>query len=222
VKTLPFIALILAACAASPPAETPTPHAHHASADHRFKDAEAWSREFDDPSRDAWQKPDDVITLMEIAPAMVVADVGAGTGYFEARLARAVGDRGKVFALDAEGDMVAFMRKRFERDGVANVEPRVCPLDATGLEPASVDRVLIVDTWHHISDREAYAKHLASVLRSGGSVTIVDFTLESDKGPPPEHRVGPDTAIRELEAGGLTATLAPESLPDQYVVVGRK
>lgn len=210
-------------CAGSPgTGETPNPHAQHHSAGHQFKDAEAWSVEFDDPKRDVWQKPDDVVVLMQIPEGAVVADVGAGTGYFEARLARAVGATGKVLALDVEADMVAFMTKRFEREKVTNVEPRACGFDTTGLDPASVDRILIVDTWHHIGGREAYAKHLASVLRPGGTVTIVDFTLESDKGPPPGHRVDAKTAVAELTAGGFEAAIVDESLPDQYVVVGRR
>lgn len=211
--------LTLNGCAAAPPAETPNPHAHHDSAHHGFKDAAAWSVEFDDPKRDAWQRPDDVVAQMAISPGMTVADVGAGTGYFEARLARAVGDGGKVLALDVEPDMVSFMKARFEREKLANVEPRQCAFDGTGLEPASVDRVLVVDTWHHVGGREAYAKHLASILRPGGTVTIVDFTLESDKGPPKEHRVEAAAAVRELEAGGLSARIVEESLPNQYIVV---
>ncbi|MFO0618866.1 MAG: class I SAM-dependent methyltransferase [Polyangiaceae bacterium] len=220
VKKLPILGLGLLGCATTQPQE-PALH-HHGSAHHGFKDAAAWSREFDDPARDAWQRPDDVVGWMELAPGMVAADIGAGTGYFEARLARAVGASGKVFALDVEQDMVTFMKDRFTREGTSNVEARLCPFDSTGLEPASVDRVLIVDTWHHISERDAYAKHLAEVLRPGGTVTIVDFTKTSDKGPPPEHRVDPETAIGELTRGGFTAKLVDESLPDQYVVVGRK
>jgi ubiquinone/menaquinone biosynthesis C-methylase UbiE len=197
-------------------------HAHHGGVHHDFSDAAEWSKRFDDPARDAWQKPDEIVKLLAIEPGMTVVDLGAGTGYFESRLATAVGPTGKVVALDPEANMVAFMRDRFEKAGVKNVEPRTCPLDSTGLQPASADRVLIVDTWHHIEKREAYAKHLASVLKNGGSVMIVDFTMEIEKGPPKELRIPPEKLVAELQAGGLEARVVDESLPDQLVVVGKK
>ncbi|NUO49145.1 MAG: methyltransferase domain-containing protein [Polyangiaceae bacterium] len=201
-------------------------HAHgqhaHGGAHHDFSDAARWSAVFDDPAREAWQKPDEVVKLLAIEPGMTVVDVGAGTGYFEKRLSVAAGPSGKVLALDPEPNLVAFMRDRFQKEGVTNAEARTCPTDGTGLEPASVDRVLIVDTWHHIEGRESYAKHLASILRPGGSVMIVDYTLEAEKGPPKEIRLGPDQVVRELSAGGLKAAVAGESLPDQYVAIATK
>lgn len=191
---------------------------HHGSANHGFKDAAAWSKEFDDPARDRWQKPDEVVKHVALDPGMTVADVGAGTGYFEGRLSKAVGAEGKVLALDVEPDMVRFMSERFAREGITNAEARSCPYDGTGLQPGAVDRVLIVDTWHHIQGREAYAKHLYEVLRPQGMVVIVDFTQETDKGPPREHRVTAEQVVAELEAGGLEASIAGETLPDQYIV----
>jgi cyclopropane fatty-acyl-phospholipid synthase-like methyltransferase len=199
-------------------------HAHHAhgTAQHDFSNAREWSLRFDDPARDAWQKPDEVVKLLAMAPGMTVVDLGAGTGYFGERLATAAGPSGRLLALDTEPNMVAFMHDRFAQRSLANAEARVCPTDATGLAPGSVDRVLIVDTWHHLADRPAYAKHLAEVLRPGGVVMIVDFTLETEKGPPKGHRVDAEAALRELAAGGLEATLLEETLPDQYVAAGRK
>jgi predicted methyltransferase len=194
----------------------------HGGAHHDFSDAGRWSAVFDDPAREAWQKPDEVVKLLAIEPGMTVVDVGAGTGYFEKRLSVAVGPSGKVIALDPEPNLVAFMRDRFQKEGIANAEARTCPTDGTGLGPASVDRVLIVDTWHHIERRADYAKHLASILRPGGSVMIVDYTLEAEKGPPKEIRLGPDHVVRELGAGGLKASAIDESLPDQYVIVAKK
>jgi len=189
---------------------------------HDFSDAAKWSKEFDDPRRDAWQRPDEVVTLLALEPGMTVVDLGAGTGYFEQRLGARVGASGRVLALDPEPNMVAFMRDRFEREHLANVEARSCPLDSTGLAPGSVDRVLIVDTWHHIDNRQKYAKHLASILRPSGFVMVVDFTLETDKGPPRHHRIAPAQVVSELAAGGLDATAVPETLPDQYIVIARK
>jgi SAM-dependent methyltransferase len=83
-----------------------------------------------------------------------------------------------------------------------------------------VDRVLIVDTWHHIPERVSYAQKLRAALRSGGQIYIVDFKRDAQHGPPVEHRIPPEVTIAELQAAGLTATLAPLQLPEQYVVVG--
>src|ERR1041385_3240740 len=103
---------VLAACGGAPPAEhhhEPSSHpAHHEPMVHRFEHADQWAPVFDDPKRDAWQMPDRVVASLELAPGMTVADIGAGTGYFEARLAKAVGADGHVLALDIETDMIRY------------------------------------------------------------------------------------------------------------------
>ncbi len=204
----------LAGCASKPPPEPPA-YAH------RFEHAEQWVRQFDDPSRDSWQKPDLVVAAMQIASGMTVADIGAGTGYFEPHLSRAVGPSGKVLALDIEPDMVRYLKERAARERLANVEARQVAPDDPGLAAASVDRVLIVDTWHHIANRAAYASRLVAALRPGGQVIVVDFRRDADRGPPPEHRIAPEEVARELSAGGLMARVIDAALPEQYVVVGR-
>lgn len=193
---------------------------HHAGAmHHRFENAEAWAKVFDDPARDAWQRPDDVVAALGLAPSMTVADVGAGTGYFTVRLARAV-PRGQVIATDIEPDMVRYLGERARREGLANVRAVLATADQPRLEPGSVDRILVVDVWHHIADRVGYARGLASALRRGGQVAIVDFTMEATHGPPKKHRLLPDAIIADLRAAGLEAALSPLRLPDQYMVVG--
>lgn len=132
-------------------------HAHghepsHASHDtgghpHAFTDADAWTRVFDDPSRDAWQRPDEVLRALELEPTMVVADVGAGTGYFSVRLARAM-PRGEVLATDLEPDMVRFLRERAQRERLPNLRAVQATPTASGLAAHSVDRILIVHVWH--------------------------------------------------------------------------
>ena len=87
------------AIAASAAAQNPHTHQHH------FKDADKWAHVFDDPKRDEWQKPHQVIQVLKLAPDAIVADVGAGTGYFSARLATML-PKGKVYAGDVEPDMV--------------------------------------------------------------------------------------------------------------------
>jgi predicted methyltransferase len=196
-------------------------HAGHGGHIHRFERAEDWARLFDDPSRAAWQKPDEVVSLLALRPGMSVVDLGAGTGYFLSRLSSAVGPSGSVVATDIEPDMVRYMNERAAREGMANVRAVAAPPDDVGVPPGSVDRILIVDVWHHVGDREKYAARMARTLRPGGMVAIVDFTLDARRGPPARHRLAPEKVMAELRAGGLTAELASESLPDQYVVLGR-
>jgi len=198
-------------------------HDHHAGAmPHRFENADEWSKVFDEPSRDAWQKPDEVVTLVAAAPGMTVADLGAGTGYFLARLSKAVGPTGKVLGLDVEPDMVRFMTERAAKEKLGNVEARTVKVDDPGLAAQSVDRILVVDTWHHVEQRDRYVPWLARALRPGGTVLVVDFTMEAQHGPPVKHRIAPEQVARELEAAGLSPTIVSEALPDQYVVRGEK
>src|SRR5262249_28911877 len=144
------LALSLGACSAAPTAEpTHDAHHHHGPLVHRFESAEAWAKDLDDPARDAWQKPAEVIAALRIEPGMTVVDLGAGTGYFLPHLSRAVGPQGKVIALDIEADMVRYMKERAGREGLPNVEARQVSPSDPALPPGSVDRVLIVDTWHH-------------------------------------------------------------------------
>ena len=205
--------------------EDGTGHAHehgHGPLVHRFDDAERWAREFDNPERDAWQKPDEVVRLLALAPGMVVADLGAGTGYFMGRLSKAVGDKGTVYALDVEDDMVRYLAARAKKAGLANVLAMKVGVDDPGLAPGSCDRVLVVDTWHHIPSRAAYVPKLARALRKDGLVLVVDFTKDAKHGPPPAHRLEADAVKRELEAAGLEATVLPSTLAEQWVVAGKK
>jgi len=180
---------------------------------HRFEDAQAWAKVFDDPARDAWQQPDRVIAALELTPAMTVADIGAGTGYFTVRLARAV-PAGRVIANDIEPDMVRYLKERAAREGLANIEVVHALPDDPKLPAGAVDRVLVVDVWHHLGDRVAY--------RAGGRIAVVDFKLDAKLGPPKQHRLAPDAIVADLRAAGLSAEVVPVELPEQYIVVGQR
>jgi len=223
-------ALVLAGCASAPPppaaapAPAPVAHGHHAEHHHhahRFEDADQWSKVFDDPARDAWQQPDQVIAALGLTPAMHVADVGAGTGYFAVRLAHAV-PQGRVIATDIEPSMVEHLTARAKRDNLPNLVAQATPPDDPKLDVGTLDRVLVVDVWHHVADRPAFAKHLARALKPGGAVAVVDFKLDAPRGPPPKFRLAPEAIGAELAAAGLTVDPAPIDLPDQYIVIGRR
>ena len=183
----------------------------------RFDGAEGWAEVFDDPKRDEWQRPQAVIEALELTPAMKVADIGAGTGYFAMRIARAVPE-GEVYAIDVEPDMVRYLGERAKREELGNVRPVLSTPDDPKL-PAEVDRVLVVDTYHHIANRESYFGALRANLRPNSRVVIVDFTQESPVGPPPEHRLPQAVVEHEMLTAGYRLMSAPSILPNQYYLV---
>jgi SAM-dependent methyltransferase len=186
------------------------PHTHQ----HGFGDAEKWARVFDDPERDAWQKPHQVIQALALKPDAVVADLGAGTGYFSVRLARML-PKGKVYAVDLEPDMVKYLGERARREGLKNVTAVAAAPDDARL-PRKVDLVLLVDVYHHIDDRERYFSKLAGSLAPGSRVAVIDFKLDSPRGPPKSSRVPPERVKAELARAGYALTAEHAFLPDQY------
>jgi len=228
--------LVLASCGAhepNRPAQSAQPqpepaHAHHSHDGGKgytkdFSQVERFAKHFDDPARDAWQQPELVVKHLQAAPGQTVADIGAGTGYFIPYLAEAVGPTGHVLALDVEPNMIEHIKRRARETGLQNVKATQVAEDDPALPEGSVDRVLIVNTWHHISKRPSYAAKLAKALKPTGSLLIVDFTHESDIGPPQQHRLTPQQVSEELQLAGLAAEIIEsEQLPKQYLVRARR
>ncbi|NGZ96030.1 MAG: SAM-dependent methyltransferase [Nitrospira sp. WS110] len=194
-------------------------------ADHMEKhfDAEESAPRFDDPARDAWQLPDQVIATLNLKRGQSVADIGAGTGYFTVRLAKSNASP-KVYAADIEPSMVAHLRERAAKEGLANVIAVQASPDGPNL-PEPVDLILIVNTYHHIGDREAYFRGLAKSIRPGGQVAIIDFKPDSPIGPPKEFRFPPEQIQSEMSKAGYKLTGRHHFLPRQeffvFEVAGR-
>ena len=167
--------------------------------------------------RDAREAPEVVVKALQLRPGMVVVDIGAGDGFLEPHLAKAVasGEQGLVLALDTRYEVVDAIRAQ----RIPHVEPLLVGPESPALPPRSVDRVVIIDTWHHIGWRERYAKRIREILKPGGFVLIVDWTVASPRGPPPEVR-DPVKILRELKAGGLVVSLIPIGLSEQFAVKG--
>ena len=207
-----FIALSYALLSAAP--VTAQSHQTH---QHCFGGAEKWAQEFDDPKRDAWQKPHEVIQALALKPGAVIADIGSGTGYFSVRLAHRI-PKGRVYGVDIEPDMVKYLAERAKRDGLKNL---IAVTGAPGdpLLPEKVDLILMVDTFHHIEDRDRYFRTLHNSLKPGGRIAIIDFRMDSLDGPPKSARSTPEGVKAELNRAGYTLVQEHAFLPNQYFLI---
>ncbi len=208
------------AAAAPSPTTVPTRAPFEATSRHPFDDVQQWTAVFDDPARDAWQKPRELVAALGLTPGMTVADLGAGTGYFSRYLAGAVGDAGTVFAVDTEPNLVVHLRERAERERTPNVIPVLTSFDEARLPTGAVDLVLIVDTFHHLDHRLEYLRRLRRVLKPSGRVAIVDWQATPlPVGPPLEHKLAREQVVSEMQAAGYRLSAEPALLPYQYVLV---
>jgi len=195
------------------PVAAQTPHTHQ----HSFGDADKWAKVFDDPERDAWQKPHDVIQALALKPDAVVADIGAGTGYFSVRFAHMV-PQGRVYGVDTEPGMVKHLADRAKREGLKNLtvvagkpgDPRL---------PEKADLIVFVDVYHHVEERERYFRQLQKSLKPGGRIAVIDFRMDSPVGPPKSARIEPDRVKDEMKRAGYALAREHEFLPNQYFLV---
>ena len=181
------------------------PQGHH---DHGhlpgFDDAEAWAARFEDPKREVWQKPAEVIAALALPPEAKVADIGSATGYFPVRLAKAL-PNGRVFGADVEASMVDYLNKRAQKEQLTNLSSHLAEF-ADAKIPEPVDLILMVNTYHHIESRPVYFTKLSASLRPGGRVPIIDFTAASKMCPPLESKSPAEHVVAELGKSGYTLT----------------
>lgn len=183
----------------------------------RFDDAERWSKVFDDPERDAWQRPEEVIRALKLASDAAVADIGSGTGYFAVRLARAL-PAGRVFGADLEPDMVRYLNERAAREKLPNLSSYLAAANDPRI-PAPVDMAMVVNTYHHIGQRERYFSRLKNSLKPQGRIAIIDFKPDSPVGPPKRHRIAASAVTEEMARAGYMLEASPDFLPYQYLLI---
>ena len=206
-----FVASVLIAG----PSAAQSPH----TMDHGFSGAEQWAKSFDDPKRDASQKPREVIDALALKPDSVIADIGSGTGYFAVRFARVV-PKGRVYGVDIEPDMVKYLTERAEREGLKNLTALTgTPTDPR--LPEKADLVVMVNVFHHIADRERYFRNLRGSLKPGGRIAIIDHNMDSREGPPRSARIAPERVKAELNSAGYAFVQEHGFLPTQYFLVFR-
>ncbi|HYE57588.1 MAG TPA: class I SAM-dependent methyltransferase [Rhodothermales bacterium] len=176
----------------------------------------AW---LDRPERDATELPDRVVAALDLRPTDVVADVGAGTGYFTFRLAAQV-PQGRVLAEDIDSALVALIRHRADSLGLRNVTPIRGTIENPELPPASADVVLIVDSYHEFSHPREMMTAIARALKPGGRVVLVEYRGEDPTlAINPLHRMTQAQIEREMTAVGLRLKASLDVLPQQHLLV---
>jgi arsenite methyltransferase len=184
------------------------------------QDPKAYIAMLENPQRDAEQKPDEVIAALDLKPGETLADIGAGSGYFSFRLARRVGDSGRVYAVDINSDMILFMNRNIRDKKIKNVTTILSAPDDPFLADASINRFFICNTWHHVQNRPRYMALMKKMLKPGGQVIILDYKKKQlPVGPPPEMKRAKKEVIAEMEAGGFKLAKDHDFLPYQYFLV---
>lgn len=188
---------------------------------HRLhQDAGAYIALLEDPARDGYQKPHEVIAALQIEEGEFIADIGAGSGYFTLRLARHVGDKGRIYAVDVNPDMILHLNRRIRDLGVRNVQTILAAPDDPLLADGSLDRVFICDTWHHIPDQARYLSLLKKLLKRGGQIVMIDYQRrELPVGPPVSMKIAREDLLRQMKDGGFRLAQEHDFLPYQYFLV---
>lgn len=172
------------------------------------------------PDRDLWQKPDRIMDALSIADGSVVADLGAGAGWFTIRLARRVGPNGLVYAEDIQPQMIEAINRRVQKEGLQNVRTRLGRADNPDLPVASLDAALMVDIYGEIEAPVLLLRNLMRALKPQGKLGVIDFKREgTGPGPATEERVDPELVISQASQAGLKLLKRERFLPYQFLLV---
>jgi arsenite methyltransferase len=187
---------------------------------HLHGDPKAYIGALQDPKRDAYQKPHEVIHALNLKPGEVVADIGAGSGYFTFHLARHVGDKGKIYAVDVSPEMILHVNRRIRESKANNVVTVLADPDDPLLPDGSVNRFFFSDSWHHIENQSKYLSLMKRMLKPGGEIVMIDFhKKELPVGPPANMKIAREDVIKQLESNGYRLMKEHSFLPYQYFLV---
>ena len=159
---------------------------------------------------------------LAIQPGMVIADIGAGSGYHSTLLSKLVGN-GKVYAVDVEPEMIAYLTDRIKREGKKNIIPVLGTEKAVSLPANSIDMMLLVDVYHEFSFPYEMARSMLEVLKPGGKLVLVEFRAEDPNVPIKAiHKMSEQQAVKEFKAAGFLVEKNISNLPWQHCLIFRK
>jgi SAM-dependent methyltransferase len=180
----------------------------------------AW---LDRPERESEENPDLAIRLLRVSKGSTVADIGAGSGYFSVRLARAVGDKGTVYASDLQAGMLELLKKAAANARVKNVVPVLAAPDDPKLPAGSIDLALMVDVYHELSQPQTVLQHIREALKPDGRLVLIEYRAEDPAVPiRPEHKMTKEQVRLEVEHEGFTQSRVYGDLPRQHLIVFTK
>ncbi|HLY73722.1 MAG TPA: class I SAM-dependent methyltransferase [Planctomycetota bacterium] len=174
----------------------------------------------DRPEREDEEQPAKVIEALELKGGEVIADLGAGSGYFTFRLAPKVGETGKVLAVEIQDEMIGELKKRIEKNKVTNVETVKCTESDPKLPEASVDIVLMVDVYHEIAFPYEVMTAIRKALKPGGRAVFIEYRKEDPKVPIKEvHKMSIEQLKKEMAVVGLDHLRTVDTLPRQHIAI---
>jgi ubiquinone/menaquinone biosynthesis C-methylase UbiE len=175
------------------------------------------------PERIQEERPDLLISELDLKPGMAVADIGAGTGYHSSRMAQLVGKTGKIFAVDIQREMLALLDKNMKDQGISNVVPVLGSEKDPKLAPTSVDLILMVDVYHELEYPAEMLRAMAAALKPKGRIAFVEFREENANVPiKAVHKMSEAQIRKEASAFGLQWLRTSKALPWQHLVIFQK
>src|SRR2546427_2395705 len=175
------------------------------------------------PEREAEEKPDLLLEALKLKSGDVVADIGAGTGYYSWRMAKDVGEKGLVYAVDIQQEMLDLLAKRMAERKITNVKGVLGTITDPKLPAHSVDLVLMVDVYHEFDHPFEMMQAICKALKPGGRVVFVEFRAEDPKVPIKEvHKMSEAQVRKEMSVQPLEWAETSETLPWQHVIVFRR
>jgi SAM-dependent methyltransferase len=169
--------------------------------------------------RESEEHPDAALDALGLKPGMIVADVGAGTGYMSLRMARRVSPGGKVYANDIQPEMLRMLRKNAEKAGVTNVET-ILGSESDPKLPGGIDLILLVDVYHEFSQPQVMVRKMRDALKPNGRLVLLEYRKEDPSIPiRPEHKMSVQEVKLEMEPEGLTLSEVIETLPRQHILI---
>lgn len=177
----------------------------------------------DRPERDAEEAPRRLLATLGLRPGMVVADVGAGSGYLTFPMSRAVGKTGKVLAIDIQAEMLDIIRARAKKGGVGNVVTILGTEDDSKVPAGSTDLMLLVDVYHELGRPYEMTRNMIRGLKKGGSLVLVEYRKEDPRVPIKElHKMSQVQVKQEMAVHPLEFVRTVSTLPRQHVLIFRK